>query len=101
MAVCICKVCGEEVTTRSPLEVDCPECGAEDALVEEDAYDPEPRELVCVDCGYRVQGGGRGREDDESYEGGRFSVEDSCPRCEGVLDPDVSGRRSVREQPEF
>ena len=101
MAVCICEVCGEEVTTRSPFEVDCPECGAEDALVEQDAYDAEPQELVCIDCGYRVQGGGREREDDNLYEGGRFSVEDPCPRCEGVLDPEVSRRRSPREQPEF
>lgn len=101
MAVCICKVCGEEVTTRSPFEVDCPECGAEDALEEEDAYDSEPQELVCVDCGYRVQGGGREYEDDASYEGGRFTVEDPCPRCEGVLDPDAGRRRGVREQPEF
>lgn len=98
MAVCICAECGERVTTRSRFEVDCPECGAVEALVAEDAYDPEPAELVCVDCGYRVEGGGRGEHGDADYAG-RLSVEDPCPRCEGVLDPE--GRRGVREQPEY
>lgn len=98
MAVCICEECGSRVTTRSRFEVDCPECGASEALVPEDAYDPEPSELVCVDCGYRVEGG-RPRDRDDAEYGGRLSVDDPCPRCEGVLDPD--GRRSLRERPEY
>jgi hypothetical protein len=106
MAVCICAECGARVTTRSAFELDCPECGAEGALVAEDAYDPEPVTLVCVDCGYEVEGGGRRRyDDDEDGEGevdnaGRFSVDDSCPRCDGVLDPDSRRGRGVREKPE-
>src|SRR5687768_3255229 len=99
MAVCICRECGARVVTRSRFEVDCPECGGE--LVEEDAYDEEPEELVCVDCGYRIQGGGRGRATDDDFHEGRLSVDDPCPRCEGVLDPDRGRRRTVREQPEF
>jgi hypothetical protein len=99
MAVCICEECGARVTTRSKFEVDCTECGAEEALVPEDAYDPESTELVCVDCGYRVEGGGRGGHENADYAG-RLSVDDPCPRCEGVLDPD--GRRgAVRDQPEY
>src|SRR5579884_262545 len=98
MAVCICEECGSRVTTRSRFEGDCPECGATEALVEEDAYDHEPSELVCVDCGYRVEGGGRGEHENADYAG-RLSVDDPCPRCEGILDPD--GRRGVREQPEY
>jgi hypothetical protein len=100
MAVCICEECGARVTTRSKFELDCDECGAEGALVPEDAYDPEPNELVCVDCGYEVEGGGRGVHEDSDYAG-RLSVEDPCPRCEGVLDPDGRRRGSVREQPEY
>jgi hypothetical protein len=100
MAVCICEECGARVTTRSKFELDCEECGAEGALVPEDAYDPEPNELVCVDCGYEVEGGGRGRHDDADYAG-RLSVDDPCPRCEGVLDPDGRRRGGVRDQPEY
>lgn len=100
MAVCICEECGARVPTRSKFELDCPECGAEEALVAEDAYDPEPSELVCVDCGYEVEGGGSGTHDDADYAG-RLSVDDPCPRCEGVLDPDGRGRSSAREQPEY
>ena len=99
MAACICDECGARVPTRSKFEVDCPECGAEEALVPEDAYDPEPTDLVCVDCGYQVEGGGRGGHEDADYAG-RLSVEDPCPRCEGVLDPD-GRRRGVRAQPEY
>jgi hypothetical protein len=100
MAVCICKECGARVVTRSKFELDCDECGAEEALVPEDAYDPEPTELVCVDCGYEVEGGGTGVHEDSHYAG-RLSVDDPCPRCEGVLDPDGRRRSSVREQPEY
>lgn len=99
MAVCICEECGARVVTRSEFELDCTECGAEEGLVPEDAYDPEPSELVCVDCGYEVEGGGTGLHEDSDYAG-RLSVEDPCPRCQGVLDP--AGRRSsVRDQPEY
>ena len=100
MAVCICEECGARVTTRSKFELDCTECGAEEALVPEDAYDPEPTELVCVDCGYEVEGGATGVHEESDYAG-RLSVEDPCPRCEGVLDPDGRRRRNVREQPEY
>jgi hypothetical protein len=100
MAVCICNVCGARVTTRSKFELDCDQCGAEEALVPEDAYDPEPTELVCVDCGYEVEGGGTGVHEDSEYAG-RLSVEDLCPRCDGVLDADGRRRSGVREQPEY
>ena len=100
MTVCVCDECGARVPTRSAFEVDCPECGAEEALVPEDAYDPEPTALVCVDCGYEVEGGGRGEHVDADYAG-RLSVDDPCPRCEGALDPDGRRGRAVRAQPEY
>jgi hypothetical protein len=49
--------------------------------VAEDAYDPEPAELICADCRARFDGGpagtGPAREDHE----GRYTVEDPCPFC--------------------
>jgi predicted RNA-binding Zn-ribbon protein involved in translation (DUF1610 family) len=98
--VAICDSCGERVTLRSQFELagPCPECG-EETLVEEDAYDQEPEELTCTDCGYRVRGGGSRSDANDRPEGyaGRLTVDDPCPRCEGVLDPD--GWRKSRANP--
>jgi rRNA maturation protein Nop10 len=63
------------------LEGDCPECGAESALIAEDAYDPEPLELICVDCRCRVEGGPAGTGQRSEYHEGRYTVEDHCPFC--------------------
>jgi hypothetical protein len=103
MPVCRCGVCGARVVTRSEFEVDCSECGAEEGLVPEDAYDPEPDELRCAHCGYVVEGGGTGDARDDDYAGG-LTVDDPCPRCNGELVPKTawrSGTAVVREQPEF
>lgn len=101
MTVCICEACGAEVKLRSRFELDgeCPECG-EAALVAEDAYDDAPRELVCADCGYGVEGGGSGAAGDDPFYAGRLSVDDPCPRCGGTLDPDLPPR-SPRDVPEY
>ena len=57
------------------------DCGTEETLVEEDAYDLEPTVLICCDCGAEVEGGpASDRQRDEDYDG-RFSVEDPCPFC--------------------
>jgi IrrE N-terminal-like domain len=83
VTVAICSKCGHEQVLASRLAVDgdCEHCGAEEALVEEDAYDPEPAMLVCCDCGAELQGGLPGsHQHDEDYEG-RFGVEDPCPFC--------------------
>ena len=98
MSECICSQCGQIVYTRSEFEQDCPECGGD--LIEQDAYDPPPRELICIDCGLKVSGGGCSQALDEFYEG-RYSVDDPCPRCEGPLDPDISVERSIREGPQI
>jgi hypothetical protein len=103
MAVCRCRECGARVVTRSQLEVDCIECGADDALVAENAYDPEPEELRCSRCAYVVEGGGTDDEHDADYAGA-LSVDDPCPRCGGELVPRGSWRSTapaVREHPEF
>jgi hypothetical protein len=93
------------VTTRSPFEIDCSECGAEEALVPEDTYDPEPSELRCSRCGYDVEGGGTGGDEHDEDYAGRLTVDDPCPRCRGVLVPRGESRprtaAAVREQPEF
>jgi predicted RNA-binding Zn-ribbon protein involved in translation (DUF1610 family) len=76
MTVCFCSECGARVPTRSEFErFFCPECGAEDTLAAADAYDGEPDELVCGNCGYRGSGGGGGADS------GRLTVDDRCPRC--------------------
>ena len=51
MTVAVCRECGQRSTLRSSFELDgeCPECGTEEALIAEDAYDPEPLELICCD----------------------------------------------------
>jgi hypothetical protein len=103
MPVCICSDCGAKVITRSRFELECEECGGE--LVEEDAYDPEPEELRCVDCGAKVAGGARPHDEDEAdrdefYEG-RYGVGDACPRCAGELDASTSGFTPLHERPEY
>jgi hypothetical protein len=102
MTVCRCRVCGEKQITRSVFEVDCDACGAEEALVAEDAYDPEPEELRCSSCGWEVAGGGLG--DYGNDYAGALSVDDPCPRCRGVLVPKAAWRGSTGaalEQPEY
>jgi hypothetical protein len=102
MPVCRCRVCGEKQVTRSVFEVDCDACGAEEGLVVEDAYDPEPEALRCSSCGYEVEGGGLG-EYGEDYAGA-LSVDDPCPRCRGVLVPKAAWRRATgtaTERPEY
>ncbi len=83
MTVAICTRCSARLVLSSHLAIDgdCEECGAEGALVEEDAYDPEPATLRCCDCGAEVQGGptSTGPRDDDY--GGRYTVEDACPFC--------------------
>jgi predicted RNA-binding Zn-ribbon protein involved in translation (DUF1610 family) len=103
VTVCVCSECGAEITLRSRFELEgpCPEC-REEALVEQDAYDDEPKELICADCFYKVDGGGPlpdGARDE--FAGGRLTVEDDCPRCGGVLDPDPRARSSPRDVPEY
>jgi hypothetical protein len=63
------------------LDGECPDCGAEEALVPEDAYDPEPLELICVDCRAQVEGGPPTEHSDDPDYAGRYSVEDPCPFC--------------------
>src|SRR4051794_19403815 len=102
MAVCRCRECGAQIVIRSQFEVDCTDCGAEDALVAEDAYDPDPEELRCSRCAYVVEGGGTDDEHDADYAGA-LSVDDPCPRCGSDLVPRGSWRptaTTVREQPE-
>jgi len=83
MTVAVCRECGQRSTLRSSFELDgeCPECGTEEALIAEDAYDPEPLELICCDCRAHLDGGpvgaGAAGEDHE----GRYTVEDRCPFC--------------------
>jgi hypothetical protein len=102
MTVSRCRACGARVVTRSQFELDCSECGAEEGLVAEDAYDPDPEELRCSRCGYVVEGGGSAGERDEHYAGA-LTVDDPCPRCRGELVPKTArdGPSSVvRQQPE-
>jgi len=108
MTVVVCNECGHRTALRSRFEVegDCPECGAEEALIPEDAYDPAPLELICVDCRAEVEGGpvGSGRTDPDHE--GRYTVEDACPFCStegehGELVPleDFTPPRSQPETP--
>lgn len=97
MAVVICKACGARNTVRSQFEVEgeCPDCGEEE-LVEEDAYDEAAGTLRCVDCGRQVDGAPPAASNPDA---GRFSVDDPCPLCEGVLVP-VDDAPPVRARPE-
>jgi hypothetical protein len=104
MTVCRCRVCGSRVVTTSQFELDCTECGAEEGLVPEDAYDPDPEELRCAHCGYVVEGGGTGGDERDDDYAGALTVDDPCPRCGGELVPHTSSRPAtsqIREQPEF
>jgi hypothetical protein len=83
MTVAVCRVCGARIPLRSKFELDgeCSECGAEEALVAEDAYDPEPLELICSDCRSRFDGGPAGTGPASRDHEGRYTVEDPCPFC--------------------
>lgn len=106
MTVCICRVCGHRATLRSEFEqFFCPECGGEDTLEPEDAYDPEPILLVCAVCRYRVDGRATG---DELGSSQRLTPEDPCPRCGhpglGAADAAAlagAARRSAATEPEY
>jgi Zn finger protein HypA/HybF involved in hydrogenase expression len=99
-----CSECGDTVVARSVFETEgeCPSCGAEaGSLVEEDAYDDQPHELRCADCGWDVEVGVRTEWDGTTRV---YTVDDDCPVCAsvgwtGVLEPVVAGA-AVRAQPE-
>jgi IrrE N-terminal-like domain len=108
MTVVVCSTCGHRTALRSRFELDgeCPECGGEEALVPEDAYDPEPLELICVDCRAQLEGGPAGSSRTDSDHHGRYTVEDACPFCSiegehGELVPleDFTAPRSQPEAP--
>jgi hypothetical protein len=83
MTVAVCSQCGARIALSSHLALggDCEECGAEEALVEEDVYDPEPSTLRCCDCGAEVQGGPAKSTSRDGDTEGRYTVEDPCPFC--------------------
>lgn len=84
-----CTICGEAYAAKSAFELEgpCAECG-EETLVEEDAYDPAPDLLVCVDCRRELAGGSsRVVTADEGWYEGRYTVDDPCPLCDGELVP--------------
>jgi hypothetical protein len=89
MTVAICCVCGSRSSLRSDFELagECPECGAGEALVAEDAYDPEPIELICSDCRARFDGGPAGTGPAGEEHEGRYTVEDPCPFCSTPEEP--------------
>jgi IrrE N-terminal-like domain len=89
VSVAICSACGERVVLRSrfELEGECPECGADEALVAEDAYDPEPLELICTDCRARLDGGPAGAGPTGVEHEGRYTVDDPCPFCSSDDEP--------------
>jgi hypothetical protein len=106
MTVVICNVCGYRGPLRSRFELDgdCPECGAEEALIAEDAYDPEPLELICVDCRAQIEGGPVGSSPSDPDHEGRYTIEDPCPFCSvegehGELVP-LENFTAPRNQPE-
>jgi hypothetical protein len=106
MTVVVCSVCGYRGQLRSRFELDgdCPECGAEEALLAEDAYDPDPVELICVDCRAQVEGGPAGSGHSDPDHEGRYTVEDPCPYCSfegehGELVP-LENFTAPRNQPE-
>jgi IrrE N-terminal-like domain len=83
MTVAVCSHCGARIalSSRLALDGDCEECGAEEALVEEDAYDAEPSTLRCCDCGAEVQGGPASSTSHDEDRDGRYTVDDPCPFC--------------------
>jgi IrrE N-terminal-like domain len=106
MTLSICRVCGHRATLRSDFEsFFCPECGEEDTLEPEDAYDPEPTDLVCAVCRHRVDARAAG---DELVSAPRLTPEDPCPRCGRLaLAPlelasvRVSAQREIAVSPEY
>lgn len=79
MTVCVCRNCGHRAVLWSQFEqFFCPECGSEDTLETEDAYDPEAMDLVCAACRYRVDARAAG---DEVESSAPLTPEDPCPRC--------------------
>jgi hypothetical protein len=106
MTVAVCRKCGQRTTLRSKFELDgeCPDCGAEEALIPEDAYDPEPLELICCDCRAQLDGGPTGTGPAGEDHEGRYTVEDPCPFCStedepGELVP-LEGFKTPRAQPD-
>ncbi len=89
MTVAVCGQCGGRIALRSQFELegDCPECGAEEALVPEDAYDPEPLELICSDCRARLEGGPAAAGPAGVEHEGRYTVDDPCPFCSSEDEP--------------
>ena len=98
MTVVLCTNCGEEIAVRSRFEVGgiCPECGEDDCLVEEDAYDPGTRELRCAECRWQVEAGVRLEWGGSTRA---FSVDDDCPVCSAAGLPDRRlSRRTLCER---
>jgi hypothetical protein len=89
MTVAVCGECGGRVVLRSKFELegDCPECGAEEALIAEDAYAPEPLELICSDCRARFDGGPAAAGLGGVQHEGRYTVDDPCPFCSSEDEP--------------
>jgi rRNA maturation protein Nop10 len=89
VSVAVCSKCGERIVLRSrfELEGECPECGADEALVAEDAYDPEPLELICTDCRAHMDGGPTGAGPAGAEHEGRYTVDDPCPFCSSDEEP--------------
>jgi predicted RNA-binding Zn-ribbon protein involved in translation (DUF1610 family) len=97
-----CTVCGNQFAKRSRFEENCIECGS-DELVDVDAYDDQPSELRCAECGFEVEAGIQVEWEDTTRV---FTVDDDCPVCElqgnpgQALEP-ADQVRSVRQQPEY
>lgn len=106
MTVCVCRSCGHRAVLRSQFEqFFCPECGSEDTLEPEDAYDPEETDLVCAACRYRVDARATG---DETESSAQLTSEDPCPRCgHRALGPAQAvsrtgvAQREVSTEPEY
>lgn len=98
MSVLICKACGETVIARTRFEAEgeCLQCGAaEGCLVEQDAYDDEPRELLCANCGFTTDAA---VVDDQT--GKAITIDDQCPICGGALSH-ADHARALRDVPEY
>jgi predicted RNA-binding Zn-ribbon protein involved in translation (DUF1610 family) len=100
-----CTNCGEQVKVRNKFEAEgsCPECGGEESLVEEDAYDEDVHQLRCAECGWEVEAGVRVEWDGRIR---MFTVDDDCPVCAalGITDPvlePADTKRATKELPEY
>jgi hypothetical protein len=100
-----CTSCGAAVSLPSQfdLEGNCPECdGDEGCLVAEDDYEPQPTELQCAECGWKVEAGVEIEFPDDVRV---FTVDDDCFMCaqagfgDRVLAP--ADTVAVRDQPEY